>query len=62
MGTTYGRSPGGYLWAILEPVAGIALLSTMIGAVVLANRRGRYGTADEGSAEPALDPDGIESS
>lgn len=27
MTTTYGRSPGGYLWAILEPVAGIALLS-----------------------------------
>ena len=42
--------------------AGIALLSTMIGAVVLANRRGRYGEADEGSAEPSLDPDGMESS
>lgn len=27
MGTTYGRSPGGYLWAVLEPAAGIALLS-----------------------------------
>ncbi|WP_417525620.1 ABC transporter permease [Marinovum sp.] len=27
MVTTYGRSPGGYLWVILEPVAGIALLS-----------------------------------
>lgn len=27
MATTYGRSPGGYLWAILEPVAGVALLS-----------------------------------
>lgn len=26
MSTTYGRSPGGYLWAILEPAAGIALL------------------------------------
>lgn len=25
--TTYGRSPGGYVWAILEPVAGIALLT-----------------------------------
>ena len=24
--TTYGRSPGGYLWAILEPAAGIVLL------------------------------------
>ncbi len=27
MSTTYGRSPGGYLWAVLEPVAAIALLS-----------------------------------
>lgn len=27
MVTTYGRSPGGYLWAVLEPVAAIALLS-----------------------------------
>jgi capsular polysaccharide transport system permease protein len=27
MGTTYGRSPGGYAWAVLEPVAAIALLS-----------------------------------
>ena len=26
MTTTYGRSAGGYLWAVLEPVAGIALL------------------------------------
>lgn len=39
--------------------AGIALLSTMIGAVVVASRRGRYGTADDGSQEPALD-DGAE--
>lgn len=27
MATTYGRSPGGYLWAVLEPVAGVMLLS-----------------------------------
>ena len=27
MSTTYGRSPGGYVWAIIEPVAGIAILS-----------------------------------
>lgn len=27
MSTTYGRSPGGYFWAIAEPVAAIALLS-----------------------------------
>lgn len=25
--TTYGRSPGGYVWAIMEPAAGIALLT-----------------------------------
>ncbi len=27
MVTTYGRSPGGYAWAVLEPVAAISLLS-----------------------------------
>lgn len=27
MSTSYGRSPGGYIWAILEPVAGTALLA-----------------------------------
>lgn len=27
MSATYGRSPGGYLWAILEPIGGVALLS-----------------------------------
>lgn len=29
MVTTYGRSPGGYLWAVLEPAAGIALLTVI---------------------------------
>lgn len=29
MATTYGRSPGGYLWAVLEPVASVALLSVI---------------------------------
>ncbi len=33
MSTTYGRSPGGYLWAIAEPVAGIALLSIVFGLI-----------------------------
>lgn len=32
MSSTYGRSPGGYLWAILEPVAGITLLSLVFSA------------------------------
>ena len=27
MSSTYGRSPGGYIWAILEPAAAIAVLS-----------------------------------
>ncbi len=27
--TTYGKSAGGYLWAVLEPVLGIALLSVI---------------------------------
>jgi capsular polysaccharide transport system permease protein len=27
MATSYGRSPGGYIWAVAEPVAGIALLT-----------------------------------
>jgi capsular polysaccharide transport system permease protein len=30
MSTTYGRTPGGYLWAILEPVLGIALLTVIL--------------------------------
>jgi capsular polysaccharide transport system permease protein len=29
MATTYGRSPGGYLWAILEPVVGVAVLTVV---------------------------------
>lgn len=27
MSTTYGRSAGGYIWAVIEPAAGIALLA-----------------------------------
>ncbi|WP_253948993.1 ABC transporter permease [Mangrovicoccus sp. HB161399] len=27
MATTYGKSPGGYLWAVLEPTLGIVVLS-----------------------------------
>ena len=27
IGTTFGRSPGGYLWVIVEPLAGILLLT-----------------------------------
>ncbi|WP_424968560.1 ABC transporter permease [Dinoroseobacter sp. S375] len=32
MATTYGRSPGGYIWAVLEPVGGIALLTLVFSA------------------------------
>jgi capsular polysaccharide transport system permease protein len=31
MATTHGRMPGGYLWAVAEPVLGIALLSVIFG-------------------------------
>lgn len=27
MATTYGRSPGGYIWAVLEPVGAIAIMT-----------------------------------
>ena len=29
MATTYGRSPGGYIWAVLEPCLGIILLTAI---------------------------------
>jgi capsular polysaccharide transport system permease protein len=29
MSATYGRAPGGYVWVVLEPVLGIALLSAL---------------------------------
>lgn len=34
MSTSYGRSPGGYLWAIVEPVFGIAIMSLVFSALV----------------------------
>ena len=36
--------------------AGAALLATMIGGIAVTSRRGRYGTADEGSVAPPLEP------
>lgn len=36
--------------------AGAALLATMIGAIAVTSRRGRYGDAEQGSAPPPLDP------
>ncbi|WP_217621083.1 ABC transporter permease [Celeribacter baekdonensis] len=29
MSSNYGKSPGGYIWAVLEPVAGITLMTLM---------------------------------
>lgn len=34
MATTYGRSPGGYIWALLEPVGMIAMLSIVFSFAV----------------------------
>jgi len=34
--TTYGRSPGGYLWAVIEPAAGVALLTVIFSAAFTA--------------------------
>ena len=36
--------------------AGATLLATMIGAIAVTSRRGRYGDAEQGSAPPPLDP------
>ncbi|MFO6464968.1 ABC transporter permease [Jannaschia sp. KMU-145] len=41
MTTSYGRSPGGYLWAVIEPVAAIAVLT---GLFALAFQAPRLGT------------------
>lgn len=38
--------------------AGLVLLATMIGVVVLSSQRGRYGDASEGSLPPGLTPGG----
>lgn len=37
MATTYGRKPGGYVWVILEPIAGIALMTWIFMAAGLRN-------------------------
>jgi NADH-quinone oxidoreductase subunit J len=39
--------------------AGVALLATMIGVVAVAATRGRFGDAEDGSIEPALQPDEV---
>ncbi len=34
MSTRYGRSPGGYVWAILEPLGGIIVLSLALSLII----------------------------
>ena len=41
MSSTHGKSPGGYLWMVLEPALGIALLSAIFS---LGFRSPRLGT------------------
>lgn len=41
---------------LLFEVAGVTLLATMIGAIALASKRGRFGDAEAGSAPPELAP------
>ena len=39
---------------LIFQTAGVALLATMVGAIAISSRRGRFGQADAGSEEPAL--------
>lgn len=36
MTTTYGRSPGGYVWAVLDPIGGIVMLSVVFSFIIRA--------------------------
>jgi NADH-quinone oxidoreductase subunit J len=49
-----GRELLGESMLVFE-TAGVALLATMVGAIAIASQRGRYGTADDGSVEPATE-------
>lgn len=42
---------------LLMQTVGVTLVTTMVGAVALSSASGRFGTADEGSVPPSLDPD-----
>lgn len=39
---------------LIFETAGVTLLATMVGAVILSSRQGRYGMADDGSRPPGL--------
>lgn len=36
MSSTYGRSPGGYVWAVLDPIGGIVMLSVVFSFIIRA--------------------------
>ncbi len=43
---------------LIFETAGVTLLATMVGAVILSSRQGRHGPADEGARPPGLTPGG----
>src|SRR5699024_1324307 len=43
---------------LIFETAGVTLLATMIGSVILSSRSGRFGPADAGSQPPPLEPGG----
>ncbi len=43
---------------LIFETAGVTLLATMLGAVILSSRHGRFGSSDEGSLPPGLEPGG----
>lgn len=43
---------------LIFETAGVTLLATMVGTVILSSRAGRFGHADEGSVPPGLTPGG----
>lgn len=43
---------------LIFETAGVTLLATMLGAVILSSRTGRFGRADEGAQPPTLNPGG----
>lgn len=43
---------------LIFETAGVTLLATMVGAVILSSRQGRYGAADAGSRPPGLSAEG----
>lgn len=43
---------------LIFETAGVTLLATMVGTVILSSRAGRFGAADAGSVPPGLEPGG----